>query len=269
MKFKYLKEAYFNNVKKQKAEDNLSNAEKLSLTTKKIFDRLKRDLIIPALNEPDFLYKIGNFAKSYIGCNATSTPPGVVNFNFISFDNGIVHTNVELYYTGNGTQRNFATSKSLCIRDENFKYKTADEILNEMSEFVTSTFISFYKKRQFAGIENLDPSQIKDLLSSVTRIQIDKVILYSNAPESVASENANYLVFPSQLKVSIDSEVYAIKKHTSGLLSNADLVALLSKVNSIFYFSCDNVVLVRTTPRSSTAYTWESYRTMSPYPKNL
>ena len=81
----------------------------------------KNIIIEPILEDREFLRKCGNCFKSFIHVNANTTPPGVLNFKYIDLNDKVLTVVCDAHYTGNASQRNLATVKSVLLEDDVIK----------------------------------------------------------------------------------------------------------------------------------------------------
>lgn len=210
----FLSEGYIKTVDKMKG----------SLGKKHTADDIRNDakkfVIEPILKDREFLRKCGNCFKSFIHVNANTTPPGVLNFKYVDLKDKVLTVICDAHYTGNATQRNLATAKSVLIEDDVINTYSVEEINNQIDDYCTKYMQQYFKKQQ------------PELLEYVERIHIERINLWANTPESV------YGVFPGTLTVKISSEFYSKK-----ILTETELNELLDKVNSLFSF-CARTVLI-------------------------
>ena len=176
----------------------------------------KKIVIEPILKDREFLRKCGNCFKPFIHVNANTTPPGVLNFKYVDLNDKVLTVVCDAHYTGNATQRNLATAKSVLLEDEVINTYSVEEI----DDYCTKYMRQYFKKNQ------------PELLEHVERIHIERINLWANTPESI------YGVFPGTLTVKIQSEFY-----TKKILTETELNELLNKVNSLFSF-CARTVLI-------------------------
>lgn len=209
-----LNENYFKSV------DKLKSKIDKRLTANDIRNQAKQVLIEPILNDENFLRKCGNCFKQYIHINATGTPLGVINFRFADLVDSTLHVICDAYYTGNASQRNRATAKSVLIENKLFD-KSIEEINESIDLFVTYQFCEYFKKNN------------PEVLDIVKEIHVERINLWANAPESING------VFP-KLTVQIHSEYYYSK-----VLSENELVNLFDKVTKLFTFCVKNLIYER------------------------
>ena len=180
----------------------------------------KKIVIEPILEDREFLRKCGNCFKPFIHVNANTTPPGVLNFKYVDLKDKVLTVICDAHYTGNATQRNLATAKSVLLEDDVINTYSIEEINNQIDDYCTKYMRQYFKKNQ------------PELLEHVERIHIERINLWANTPESING------VFPGTLTVKIQSEFYAKK-----ILTETELNELLDKVNSLFSF-CARTVLI-------------------------
>lgn len=209
-----LNENYFKSV------DKLKGKIDKRLTANDIRNQAKRVLIEPILNDENFLRKCGNCFKPFIHVNANTTPPGVLNFKYVGVKDKVLTVICDAHYTGNATQRNLATAKSVLLEDDVINTYSVEEINNQIDDYCTKYMRQYFKKNQ------------PELLEHVERIHIERINLWANTPESI------YGVFPGTLTLKISSEFYSKK-----ILTETELNELLDKVNSLFSF-CARTVLI-------------------------
>ena len=209
-----LNENYFKSV------DKLKGKIDKRLTANDIRNQAKQVLIEPILNDENFLRKCGNCFKPFIHVNANTTPPGVLNFKYVGVKEKVLTVSCDAHYTGNATQRNLATAKSVLLEDDVINTYSVEEINNQIDDYCTKYMRQYFKKNQ------------PELLEHVERIHIERINLWANTPESI------YGVFPGTLTVKIQSEFY-----TKKILTETELNELLNKVNSLFSF-CARTVLI-------------------------
>ena len=209
-----LNENYFKSV------DKLKGKIDKRLTANDIRNQAKQVLIEPILNDENFLRKCGNCFKPFIHVNANTTPPGVLNFKYVGVKDKVLTVICDAHYTGNATQRNLATAKSVLLEDDVINTYSVEEINNQIDDYCTKYMRQYFKKNQ------------PELLEHVERIHIERINLWANTPESING------VFPGTLTVKISSEFYSKK-----ILTETELNELLNKVNSLFSF-CARTVLI-------------------------
>lgn len=209
-----LNENYFKSV------DKLKGKIDKRLTANDIRNQAKQVLIEPILNDENFLRKCGNCFKPFIHVNANTTPPGVLNFKYVGVKDKVLTVICDAHYTGNATQRNLATAKSVLLEDDVINTYSVEEINNQIDDYCTKYMRQYFKKNQ------------PELLEHVERIHIERINLWANTPESING------VFPGTLTVKISSEFYSKK-----ILSKREFDELLNKVNSLFSF-CAKTVLI-------------------------
>lgn len=209
-----LNENYFKSV------DKLKSKIDKRLTANDIRNQAKQVLIEPILNDENFLRKCGNCFKPFIHVNANTTPPGVLNFKYVGVKDKVLTVICDAHYTGNATQRNLATAKSVLLEDDVINTYSVEEINNQIDDYCTKYMRQYFKKNQ------------PELLEHVERIHIERINLWANTPESING------VFPGTLTVKISSEFYSKK-----ILSKTEFDELLNKVNSLFSF-CAKTVLI-------------------------
>ena len=209
-----LNENYFKSV------DKLKGKIDKRLTANDIRNQAKQVLIEPILNDENFLRKCGNCFKPFIHVNANTTPPGVLNFKYVGVKDKVLTVICDAHYTGNATQRNLATAKSVLLEDDVINTYSVEEINNQIDDYCTKYMRQYFKKNQ------------PELLEHVERIHIERINLWANTPESING------VFPGTLTVKISSEFYGRK-----ILSKTEFDELLNKVNSLFSF-CAKTVLI-------------------------
>ena len=209
-----LNENYFKSV------DKLKGKIDKRLTANDIRNQAKQVLIEPILNDENFLRKCGNCFKPFIHVNANTTPPGVLNFKYVGVKDKVLTVICDAHYTGNATQRNLATAKSVLLEDDVINTYSVEEINNQIDDYCTKYMRQYFKKNQ------------PELLEHVERIHIERINLWANTPESING------VFPGTLTVKISSEFYSKK-----ILSKTEFDELLNKVNSLFSF-CAKTVLI-------------------------
>ena len=90
----------------------------------------KKIAIEPILKDREFLRKCGNCFKPFIHVNANTTPPGVLNFKYVDLNDKVLTVVCDAHYTGNATQRNLATAKSVLLEDEVINTYSVEEINN-------------------------------------------------------------------------------------------------------------------------------------------
>lgn len=224
MKINYLQEAYFPKlvgpnkaVIKQKTDDELVAAA---------IDHQEKAVagpLLDELNNREFLYKIGNFFKDYIHCNANTTPPSVLEILGGKYDSTTKTLSVDFasYYTRNATSGGGATARTISIQDNLFRNQSLQEINDAFDNFITTKFLSFFKKLGK-----------KQLLSRVSKIHVNRIYLYKYAPESVGG------YFPKEIKVNFDGEYYNCR-----VLTNQDVKDIFDKVSKLFEFCMTNVTL--------------------------
>ena len=210
----FLSEGYIKTVDKMKG----SLGKKY--TADDIRKEAKKIAIEPILEDREFLRKCGNCFKPFIHVNANTTPPGVLNFKYVDLKDKVLTVVCDAHYTGNATQRNLATAKSVLIEDDVINTYSVEEINNQIDDYCTKYMKLYFKKNQ------------PELLEHVERIHIERINLWANTPESI------YGVFPGTLTVKIQSEFY-----TKKILTETELNELLNKVNSLFSF-CARTVLI-------------------------
>lgn len=210
----FLSEGYIKTVDKMKG----SLGKKY--TADDIRKEAKKIVIEPILEDREFLRKCGNCFKPFIHVNANTTPPGVLNFKYVDLKDKVLTVICDAHYTGNATQRNLATAKSVLLEDEVINTYSVEEINNQIDDYCTKYMKQYFKKKQ------------PELLEHVERIHIERINLWANTPESI------YGVFPGTLTVKIQSEFY-----TKKILTETELNELLNKVNSLFSF-CARTVLI-------------------------
>ncbi len=180
----------------------------------------KKFVVEPILEDREFLRKCGNCFKPFIHVNANTTPPGVLNFKYVGLDDKVLTVICDAHYTGNASQRNLATAKSVLLEDDVINTYSVKEINNQIDDYCTKYMLQYLKKNH------------PELLEYVERIHIERINLWANTPESI------YGVFPGTLTVKIQSEFY-----TKKILTGTELNELLNKVNSLFSF-CARTVLI-------------------------
>ena len=144
----------------------------------------------------------------------------MLNFKYVDLNDKVLTVVCDAHYTGNATQRNLATAKSVLLEDEVINTYSVEEINNQIDDYCTKYMRQYFKKNQ------------PELLEHVERIHIERINLWANTPESI------YGVFPGTLTVKIQSEFY-----TKKILTETELNELLNKVNSLFSF-CARTVLI-------------------------
>ena len=210
----FLSEGYIKTVDKMK--DSLGKKH----TADDIRKEAKKFVIEPILEDREFLRKCGNCFKPFIHVNANTTPPGVLNFKYVDLKDKVLTVICDAHYTGNASQRNLATAKSVLLEDDVINTYSVKEINNQIDDYCTKYMLQYLKKNH------------PELLEYVERIHIERINLWANAPESVNG------VFPGTLTVKIQSEFY-----TKKILTETELNELLNKVNSLFSF-CARTVLI-------------------------
>lgn len=213
MKITYLKEA-FGKI------DKLKGKIDKKLTGEDIRREAMELMIQPILEDRDFLLKCGNCFKSFIHVNANTTPPGVLDFRYTGLKDGVLSVICDAHYTGNASQRNHATAKSVLIENELFDKMSVSEISEEIDDYVTRYLWQYFKKKN------------PDVLNTIKAVHVEKINLWSNCPESVNG------VFPGKLSIRIRTEWYGLK-----MLSSKELSDLFDKVSKLFTFCAQEVIL--------------------------
>lgn len=213
MKITYLKEA-FGKI------DKLKGKIDKKLTGEDIRREAMELMIQPILEDRDFLLKCGNCFKSFIHVNANTTPPGVLDFRYTRLKDGVLSVICDAHYTGNASQRNHATAKSVLIENELFDKMSVSEISEEIDDYVTRYLWQYFKKKN------------PDVLNTIKAVHVEKINLWSNCPESVNG------VFPGKLSIRIRTEWYGLK-----MLSSKELSDLFDKVSKLFTFCAQEVIL--------------------------
>ena len=210
----FISEGFIKTVDKMK--DSLGKKH----TADDIRKEAKKFVIEPILEDREFLRKCGNCFKPFIHVNANTTPPGVLNFKYIDLNDKVLTVVCDAHYTGNASQRNLATAKSVLLEDDVINTYSVKEINNQIDDYCTKYMLQYLKKNH------------PELLEYVERIHIERINLWANTPESING------VFPGTLTVKIQSELY-----TKKILTETELNELLNKVNSLFSF-CARTVLI-------------------------
>ena len=210
----FLSEGYIKTVDKMKG----SLGKKY--TADDIRKEAKKIAIEPILKDREFLRKCGNCFKPFIHVNANTTPPGVLNFKYVDLKDKVLTVICDAHYTGNATQRNLATAKSVLLEDDVINTYSVEEINNQIDDYCTKYMRQYFKKNQ------------PELLEHVERIHIERINLWANTPESING------VFPGTLTVKISSEFYSKK-----ILSKTEFDELLNKVNALFSFYARTVLI--------------------------
>ena len=219
MKIRYINKSFLSEGY-IKTLDKMKGGLDKKYTADDIRKEAKRFAIEPILEDREFLRKCGNCFKPFIHVNANTTPPGVLNFKYVDLKDKVLTVVCDAHYTGNATQRNLATAKSVLLEDEVINTYSVEEINNQIDDYCTKYMRQYFKKNH------------PELLEHVERIHIERINLWANTPESING------VFPGTLTVKIQSEFY-----TKKILTETELNELLNKVNSLFSF-CARTVLI-------------------------
>ena len=203
-----------------KTVDKMKDIAGKKHTVDDIRKEAKKFVIEPILEDREFLRKCGNCFKPFIHVNANTTPPGVLNFKYIDLNDKVLTVVCDAHYTGNASQRNLATAKSVLLEDDVINTYSVKEINDHIDDYCTKYMLQYLKKNH------------PELLEHVERIHIERINLWANTPESING------VFPGTLTVKIQSEFY-----TKKILTETELNELLNKVNSLFSF-CARTVLI-------------------------
>lgn len=219
MKIRYINKSFLSEGY-IKTLDKMKGGLDKKYTADDIRKEAKRFAIEPILEDREFLRKCGNCFKPFIHVNANTTPPGVLNFKYVNLKDKVLTVICDAHYTGNASQRNLATAKSVLLEDDVINTYSVKEINNQIDDYCTKYMKQYFKKNQ------------PELLEHVERIHIERINLWANTPESING------VFPGTLTVKIQSEFY-----TKKILTETELNELLNKVNSLFSF-CARTVLI-------------------------
>ena len=206
-----------------KSVDKIKSKLDKKYTADDIRKEAKKFVIEPILEDREFLRKCGNCFKPFIHVNANTTPPGVLNFKYVNLQDKVLTVICDAHYTGNATQRNLATAKSVLLEDDVINTYSVKEINNQIDDYCTKYMKQYFKKNQ------------PELLEHVERIHIERINLWANTPESI------YGVFPGTLTVKIQSEFY-----TKKILTETELNELLNKLNSLFSFCARTIIVNKT-----------------------
>lgn len=212
MKIRYINEAFKKISNLKKDADKTSSDEDFRILAVK-------DLLNPVFNNENFQRICSScFSKFINGPNNYNKHNGLMNFKFESITDGVLNLSVEHYYFANSSADESASK--ICVNINEIESRTAEEINEFIDDNITEKF-----KRWCTQHDDI-------LLNAVTKIHINKIFLYANAPGNING------VYPEKVLIRTSGS-----KITNELERPEEILNAFEKLSKIFEFCIKYPVL--------------------------